>query len=320
MLDTSSLTASEAETAAITELREWLQINANLSLDARFLALIEHRPLIAKMDRYLSRDDNALIVDLMAEFSTTMGLEDGHMMSSSILLADKLFLEPMFEKIGLATYPVNFATAILDLDEAQNRVSGRAAIHSIGRAAQTLMVLVRGAATGKMGIVALQMNDLDLNNSDSGASLIEFSVEARPRHFRKINEGGVEKATKEVCVSNFGLALGVLKAARLATEAHSKKHILFGKPLGQHQATQRRLSQGVVNEELLRCLSIRQHSEYSALRSQQPEIIRKIRGLIQETLTDMAHLHGAESVLGRTALPFLDLKLLTLGLIDDAIT
>jgi len=319
MLDVYTLTASETEAATVAEFGACLSVHADKAFAERFEALTNNRALIQKLDNLLARDDNALIVDLIAELSAQFGPADGHMTAASIILSDKLFLEPMFDRIGPATYPVNFASAMFDLDERKNKVSGQGMLRTMGVSAQTLMMLVRGTQTGKLGIAAIRMKDIELAPTQTVSSIAEFEVDTHPRHFRKLNGNGVEKAIKEVCVTNYALALGVMRAARLAAEAHSKDHMLFGKPLGQHQATQMRLSQGVVNEELLRAIAIRQHSEFGALSNMQDAMVRKVRALIQYSITDMAHLHGAESVLGRTWIPFLDLKSLALGLIDDSI-
>lgn len=319
MLDVYTLTASETEAATVAEFGACLVAHAQKSFTERFEALIDNKPLIQKLDHLLARDDNALIVDLIAELSAQFGPADGHMTAASIILSDKLFLEPMFDKIGPATYPVNFASSEFDFDERKNKVSGHGFLRAMGVPAQTLMVLVRGVQTGKQGVAVIRMKDVGVSPTATISAVSRFEIDARPRYFRKLNENGVEKAIKEVCVTNYALALGVMRAARLAAEEHSKDHLLFGKPLGQHQATQIRLSQGVVNEELLRAIAIRQHSEFGALSDSQEAMVRKVRALIQHSITDMAHLHGAESVLGRTSIPFLDMKSMALGLIDDAI-
>ncbi|MDC0609228.1 hypothetical protein OAP63_00710 [Vibrio sp.] len=320
MLDYYTLTANENEIEILAELRSYLLPNMDKTLTAQFASLIDNKPLINKLDRFLARDDNAFVVDLIAELSSILGVANGHMIASSIILSDKLFLEPIFDNIRLATYPTNFANTILDLDEKHNRVTGSGTVRTIGIQAHTMLALVRGTQSGKIGVVAVPMKDIEIDLATPKAIICNFNVDAKPQYFRNLNRSGVEKAIKEVYVTNFSLALGSLREARLATESHCKNHILFGKPLLQHQSTQSRLAQGVVHEELLRAITIRQHSEFTALQKYQVVMIHKIRGIIQQSFTDMAHLHGAESVLERTSIPFMELKSTILGLIDESIT
>ena len=301
-----SLEPTVAEVQAIRTLRALLARTSSLPPTEAFEMVVSDTPLMQMLDRYLSRDDNALFIDVVAEFGAVRNLPAGRLISASVVLADKLFMEPMFMRLRLCAVQADFMDAPLAFDERNNIVKGRMRLRREARMADSIIASTRGTTSRVPGVTALPLQPAvrDRLAFDS-VRFATLDIENRPTSYRKLNPSAFRKAVKEVTVYDYALALGELRSALSAMITGTSRRMLFGKPFHQHQFSQDRIARAVVDIESLRLLAIRQFSEFSTLATLQPAICRTARRLAFRSMTGLSHMMGAESVVQRSDHAFL---------------